>query len=198
MHHVLAIGAHEPKTIKEELISNFNNQAIVSSVMATISLSFLTEWHPPLNAPFGPCKEREEDCELVLRTFALTSLFAFVLSALGAVALINAITLVPVLPDGTCAITTMVHEVGPLTRLPQIGQQIGLCTMMFGTCVTAFIYGPTVGMICTMSAGICLICLAVLMRKTHAVVLKLNLHAMAELGSEKADEREAEEQLLGA
>merc|ERR1719421_777977 len=66
MHQVLDIGAHEPKTMKDGLISNYNNLAIVAAVLATISLSFLTEWHPPEVAPAGPCKAREEKCELGL------------------------------------------------------------------------------------------------------------------------------------
>merc|ERR1719313_515265 len=51
MHQVLDIGAHEPKTMKDGLISNYNNLAIVAAVLATISLSFLTECHPPEVAP---------------------------------------------------------------------------------------------------------------------------------------------------
>merc|ERR1719440_2202844 len=163
MHQVLDIGAHEPGAMKDGLIANYNNLAIVGAVLATISLSFLTEWHPPEVAPAGPCKTREEKCELVLRSFALVSLFAFVLSALSAIIVINAITLVPVMPDGSCAVTLMIEKVGKRwTRLPQQGLNLGLITMAVGTCTTSFIYGTMVGMLCASSAVVTLICLFIL------------------------------------
>jgi hypothetical protein len=181
MHQVLDIGAHEPKTMKDGLISNYNNLAIVAAVMATISLSFLTEWHPPEVAPEGPCKTREEKCELVLRSFALVSLFAFVLSALSAIIVINAITLVPVMPDGSCAVTQMVEKVGKgWTRLPHIGLHMGLVTMAVGTCTTSFIYGSMVGALCASSATVTLVALYQLTKQAHMAVLYLNIDSIAQ------------------
>merc|ERR1719506_2753912 len=175
MHQVLDIGAHDPKTMKDGLISNYNNIAIVAAVLATISLSFLTEWHPPEVAPEGPCKTREEKCELVLRSFALVSLFAFVLSALSAIIVINAITLVPVMPDGSCAVTQMIDKVGPRwTKLPHIGLHVGLVAMAIGTCTTSFIYGSWVGALCVSSALITLVALYKLTKLSHMAVLYLN------------------------
>merc|ERR1719269_553640 len=179
MHQVLDIGAHEPKTMKDGLISNYNNLAIVAAVLATISLSFLTEWHPPEVAPAGPCKTREEKCELVLRSFALVSLFAFVLSALPAIIVINAVTLVPVMPDGTCAVTQMIEKVGQhWTRLPHIGLHLGLVSMATGTCTTSFIYGSWVGALCVSSALITLVALYKLTKLSHMAVLYLNIDSL--------------------
>jgi hypothetical protein len=179
MHQVLDIGAHEPKTMKDGLISNYNNLAIVAAVLATISLSFLTEWHPPEVAPEGPCKTREEKCEMVLRSFALLSLFAFVLSALSAIIVINAMTLVPVMPDGSCAVTQMIEKVGKhWTRLPQLGLHLGLITMAIGTCTTSFIYGSLVGMLCASSALVTLVCLFLLTKYAHVAVLYLNIESI--------------------
>jgi len=179
MQHVLDIGAHDPKTMKDGLISNYNNLAIVAAVLATISLSFLTEWHPPEVAPEGPCKAREEKCELVLRSFALVSLFAFVLSALSAIIVINAVTLVPVMPDGSCAVTQLVEKVGKRwTRLPHIGLHLGLITMAVGTCTTSFIYGSLVGGLCASSAMVTLVCLFMLTKQAHMAVLYLNIDSL--------------------
>jgi len=179
MHQVLDCGAHEPKAMKDGLISNYNNIAIVAAVLATISLSFLTEWHPPEVAPEGPCKTREEKCELVLRSFALVSLFAFVLSALSAIIVINAMTLVPVMPDGSCAVTQMVEKVGKRwTSLPQIGLHLGLVTMATGTCTTSFIYGSWVGILCATSAFVTLVCLYLLTKHSHMAVLYLNIDSL--------------------
>lgn len=190
MHQVLDIGAHEPKTMKDGLISNYNNLAIVAAVLATISLSFLTEWHPPEVAPEGPCKTREEKCELVLRSFALVSLFAFVLSALSAIIVINAVTLVPVMPDGSCAVTQMIEKVGQhWTRLPHLGLHLGLVTMMVGTCTTSFIYGSLVGILCASSAGVTLVSLFLLTKHTHMAVLYLNIDSILQM--EEAEEVEA-------
>lgn len=185
MHQVLDIGAHEPKTMKDGLISNYNNLAIVAAVLATISLSFLTEWHPPEVAPEGPCKTREEKCELVLRSFALVSLFAFVLSALSAIIVINAVTLVPVMPDGSCAVTQMIEKVGQhWTRLPHLGLHLGLVTMAVGTCTTSFIYGSMVGILCASSAGVTLVSLFLLTKHTHMAVLYLNIDSILQLEEE--------------
>lgn len=179
MHQVLDIGAHEPKTMKDGLITNYNNLAIVAAVLATISLSFLTEWHPPEIAPAGPCKAREEKCELVLRSFALVSLFSFVLSALAAIIVINAVTLVPVMPDGSCAVTQMIEKVGqPWTRLPQLGLHIGLTTMAIGTCTTSFIYGSYVGILCALAAFTTLVSLYMLTKNAHMAVLFLNIDSL--------------------
>jgi hypothetical protein len=187
MHQVLDIGAHEPKTMKDGLISNYNNLAIVAAVLATISLSFLTEWHPPEVAPEGPCKTREEKCELVLRSFALVSLFAFVLSALSAIIVINAITLVPVMPDGSCAVTQMVERVGKRwTRLPHIGLHMGLVTMAIGTCCTSFIYGTMVGALCASSAIVTLVALYQLTKQAHMAVLYLNIDSMEQFAEQNA------------
>jgi len=181
MHQVLDIGAHDPKTMKDGLISNYNNLAIVAAVLATISLSFLTEWHPPEVAPEGPCKTREEKCELVLRSFALVSLFAFVLSALSAIIVINAITLVPVMPDGSCAVTQMVEKVGRRwTRLPHFGLHLGLITMAVGTCTTSFIYGSLVGILCASSAVVTLVSLFMLTKQAHMAVLYLNIDSLTQ------------------
>lgn len=190
MHQVLDIGAHEPKTMKDGLISNYNNLAIVAAVLATISLSFLTEWHPPEVAPAGPCKAREEKCELVLRSFALVSLFAFVVSALSAIIVINAVTLVPVMPDGSCAVTQMIEKVGPRwTRLPHIGLHCGLVTMAIGTCTTSFIYGTYVGLLCASSASFSLFALYMLTKNSHMAVLYLNIDSLLQY----EDQGEAEE-----
>jgi len=179
MHQVLELGAHEPKTMKDGLISNYNNLAIVAAVLATISLSFLTEWHPPEIAPEGPCKAREAKCEMVLRSFALVSLFAFVLSALSAIIVINAVTLVPVMPDGSCAVTQMIEKVGQhWTRLPHIGLHLGLVSMATGTCTTSFIYGSWVGALCVSSALITLVALYKLTKYAHMAVLYLNIDSL--------------------